>query len=98
MVYLIADIVMAFSVFEGHSPIASFYKCNIYIRQVNGVNYGEICCDALIPSVVLSPSSPLREKEEVRLEPSTSHMGGQRVNHYTMLVIDGIGCITAFRS
>jgi len=40
------------SVLEDQSfPIANLFKCDIYIRQVNGVN-GEIYCNAFfLPSV-----------------------------------------------
>jgi len=33
---------MTLSVPEGHSPIGSLFKCDIYIRQVNGVNWRDI--------------------------------------------------------
>jgi len=48
-----ATAVMALSVIKSYSPIASLFECDIYIRQVNGVNW-RISCDALIsfrPSV-----------------------------------------------
>ena len=59
----------------------------IYIRQVNVVN-GGIYSDALI-SVRRSVTTESTQRKgvgggvEVRLEPSTSRMGGERANHYT---------------